>query len=50
VMTGCDPCPACTTRKPIPTLVTLTGVSVVVDEEVPVSVSGVPVLLSQLSH
>jgi hypothetical protein len=46
--TGCDPCPACTTAKLTTTDQRVVGVSVTANES-PVGVSGIPVLVSQLS-
>jgi hypothetical protein len=47
-MTGCDPCPACTTAKLTTTDQTVAGVAVTANES-QVGVSGLPALVSQLS-
>jgi len=48
-MTGCDPCPACTTAKLKSTVQTLVAVTSTDGEGNPFSVTGIPVNLSQLS-
>jgi len=48
-MTGCDPCPACTTAKLTTTDQKVVGVAVTANES-PVGVSGIPALVSQLSR
>ena len=48
-MTGCDPCPACTTAKLTSSVQVITDAGVTDLEDFPIPVSGVPVVLSQVS-
>jgi len=49
-MSACDPCPACTTAHLTTTDQTVTSAAVTSGEDVPIDISGVPALLSQLSE